>query len=426
MCKNKIKLRRKIVKKYFCIIMLILVLPLSVFSDEGETEEIWWGSYYMPGNFAFSIKGAFESNSELGGAVALYPCAEYLFYKPIIGVISPFDIGAAAVGRFGIQIGGEATGISAGAGLFGTFHLGFKGLEFTFSEYLQGLDLFSNIGVVYDFIAPEGDAAELKLGLGTFSGANYYITESIAVTLGYSSWRGFGGPMIGAVLKLGPGQEVVAKDFSFEKPGFGYMPYIAQFQALYWYAFAIGGYMFDDSSYKEGDGTIWAITSADTKEGEKLLVERALLKINADGTKWWKVKFTDDENEKLVYEFLVDPEHRLLKLRYMDEDAKQVQEYTVDPAKDESWGEVDVLTQEDYAEWVKEKKTIKVKAGKFQTDYIVNEYKDDKAHWIYEWWISTDVPGYMVKYHWKDSDKDELIGELIKITKNNKSEFNSF
>ena len=410
--------------------ILLFLVSFNVSSESTETDSsIWFGSNYMPGNIALSLQAAFEQ-SAAGSALLLYPAGEFIIYKPIIGNVSPVDFGAAVIGRFGLAFADTDLGLTAGAGAFATAHMGFKGLEFPFAEYLARLDYYIKIGPVFDFITPSFDTSDLKLGLGVFTGLNYFLTDNFAISVGYSYWRGYGGGTVGVMLKIGPGQDVTPLDLSYtlEFPvSMVHLPYVSQFQALYWYSFAVGGFMFDDSSYKTGEGTVWAITSSDAEKGEEFLVERALLKILNDGSKWWKVIFTTEEEELAVYEFLVDPEYKLLKLRYRDSDTMEIGEYVTDPAKGDEWslGNVSIITEAEYSEWVKSQKNITVRAGQFDTDYIVHEYKDDDYSWMYEWWVASDVPGVMVKFHW-EADRDEIAGELIEITEGNITELGSY
>jgi hypothetical protein len=99
----------------------------------------------------------------------------------------------------------------------------------------------------------------------------------------------------------------------------------AQFYAIYWYAFAAGGFYFDDSTYEEGDGTVWELTSSDDAEG--LLLEKALLKEESDGSRWWRVAFTSD-GDRYVYEYHIGSDYRFLEMSYKDVSGNQVGSYT--------------------------------------------------------------------------------------------------
>ena len=196
--------------------------------------------------------------------------------------------------------------------------------------------------------------------------------------------------------------------------------YLGQFYALYWYSFYAGGFYFDDSNYKEGQGTIWKLTSQEDPE-DILIMEKALLKVNSDGSKWWKVKYSD-EGEEIVYEFLIDSDYNLIKLRFRDEDTGKIKEYTATEKDIVKYRKEDMqsITDSDYNEWNTGKEKVKTSAGSFTTDHLV--FSEETAG--YEWWVTTKVPGNLVKFSWYD-ESDKVTGVLTKITKNNESELNT-
>jgi len=81
------------------------------------------------------------------------------------------------------------------------------------------------------------------------------------------------------------------------------------------------------------------------------------------------------------------------------------------------------ISESDYMEWDKGIVNIRTDAGSFKANHLL--YTESGADYSYEWWISDTVPGRMVKFQWK-SGEDSMTGELIKISKGNKSELNSF
>ena len=113
----------------------------------------------------------------------------------------------------------------------------------------------------------------------------------------------------------------------------------------------------------------------------------------------------------------------MLKLRFIDEDSDEIKEYVATEDDINAYNSFDMreISKSDYKEWNKGTVEIKTEAGKFTADHIL--YEEDG--FSYNWWISKEVPGEMIKYEWKDSD-ETMTGELINITSGNKSEFGSF
>jgi hypothetical protein len=83
--------------------------------------------------------------------------------------------------------------------------------------------------------------------------------------------------------------------------------YQYQFSTFYGSMWNMGWLGYKDSSYKVGQGTIWEFTSKGGGSGDAMTFERALLKINADSSQWWRFKL-DTGKESTLYEFLVNAE----------------------------------------------------------------------------------------------------------------------
>lgn len=417
------------------IVVVLTVLFALTFTLSSAEKESWWGSYYKPGNFI--IKGAvgYEVSNDIA-ALGVYPEAELMLFKPHFGGLSPMDFGVAARGHIGFGFSDSTldSSIAAGVGVFGTFHFGFRGIGSYFTEYkdspsaffsqLNRFDYFFEIGPVFDFMTYDDRGLA---GLGTTTGVNYYITDNFAVTLEANLWHGFAGGAIGAVYRIGPSPNISKLDIKIESVSIDLSPmymqiYLSQFYSIYWYSFYAGGFYFDDSNYNEGQGTEWRLTSNEDKD--ELIIAKALLKVNDDASGWWKIKYGNG-SDKIIYEFLIDKDYKLLKLRFIDEDSGEVREYTATPEEIESYSTADMreISESDYKEWNKGIVNLQTDAGSFETNHL--QFTESAADYSYEWWISDAVPGRMVKFLWK-STGESMTGELIKITSGNKSELNSF
>jgi hypothetical protein len=285
------------------------------------------------------------------------------------------------------------------------------------------IDYFFGIGPVFDLIVFDDNP---PIGLGTTTGANYFINEHLALTLEANWWNGFRGGALGAAIKIGPSPVVKKLEMDLKTPEYDLKPmymqaYLAQFYSLYWYSFYIGGFYFDDSSYREGQGTRWKITTND--DPDALIIDKSLLKDNTDGSRWWKIIYNSGKDQ-FLYEFLVDKDYNLLKLRFIDDDGA-VQEYSPEPEDLEAYTTTEMreISEADYSRWNTGQVTVRTQAGSFKTDHLV--YTEAEAQHSFEWWISEDVPGGLVKYLWK-SPEDTMTGLLTDITSGNRSELDSF
>ena len=426
-------------KRVVSISIILLIITFTV--SAVEKDEVWWGSNYMPGNVA--IGGTISIESDYWSSLASIPSggyesgfgvagqAELLLYKPVFGAISPVDFGVAAKARTGFFFRNYGSSSSepwfpVGAAVMGTAHFGFKGFDIHFSEFndspinffniLSRFDYFINLGVAFDIL--NGDSSYGPLGLAGATGVNYFVNDNFMVNAGYNLWNGYSGYYVGGSFKIGPSQKT--KDISIDLDILYYQVYLAQFYSVYWYTNYAGGFYFDDSNYKEGQGTEWKLTSSD--DNDELIMKKSLLKLNADGSRWWQVKYIDGSDD-FIYEFLLDKEYNLLKLKFIDEDTGRVREYTANEDDLAVYKTADMRAIDDsqYKEWKTETVKIKTDAGTFTADHIVHPEEDLS----YEWWISSDVPGEMIKYEWKDSE-ETITGELIDITSGNKSELGGF
>jgi len=434
-------------KRVIATSIAFLVLTITLSAADG----VWWGSNYMPGNFVYGGDFSFESDYWVNDYIipsgsyvsgfGLSPQIELMLFKPNIAGVSPMDFGVAIKGRTGIFFRNYGSSVEnpffpVGIAALGTAHFGFKGFNLHFSNFndtptsffgfLSRFDCFMNLGLALDII--KEDSAASSIGFAAATGVNYFVKDNFMLSAGYSYWNGLNGVYIGGSYKIGPSQDVRKVDIKIKKenvdpnPMFGQI-YLSQFYAIYWYSFYTGGFYFDDSNYKEGQGTNWKITSS--KHKDKLLIERDLLKVNPDGSRWWKIKFASDSDE-FVYEFLIDSEYKLLKLRFRDADSGKVSEYITTPEDIKKYSTSEMKKITDFKKYSNGGVSIITDAGTF--DAMELEYFDDAdggTNNNYKWWVVPHIPGQLVKFTWR-SEKETMTGELVKITTGNKSELDSF
>lgn len=190
-----------------------------------------------------------------------------------------------------------------------------------------------------------------------------------------------------------------------------------QFTSMYWSFFGMGGFVITDTGYDVGDGTRWR-TSMYDDDGEtvEVILERALLREDADGTRLWRVVF-EVERTRYEYETLVGPDLGLLELTYRDESGT-ISTYT--PSDPEAWwGQVDLESAEvsDLLEKSTGTERVTVPAGTFRTAAKV-EVRDEEQEALWQWWVADDVPGQLVKFSGSVEGQAVVSGELIEVLSN--------
>ncbi|AFG37308.1 hypothetical protein [Spirochaeta africana] len=407
-----------------------LLIILAVLAGGGnlyaqEEEMGWWGSYYTPGNLTAGLVAGL--GLDYGVSLDLYPNVETKFYKLRPANLFAIDFGIGARGGIHLYTGDDwypgYTGFSAGPYL--SWHLGFRGVEnlgITGLEYLARLDLFSSVGINYQLFMGD-NAPSAGLGLTTFSGLNYFLTDNLALTLSttynrrfttYSGSRRLLRPGIGVLLKLGPKERLAdAPDIAIGAPVYLY------FQAYYLMAMGLSGGFFDEQSFSVGDETTFTFVFSDEDEDDvEFTVVRTLLYRNDDASRmWWRLGFTHDDMEgepgwPHEFEALTNAQHDILRVRYIDPNTNRLTEYRPDdPSR---WRRTYAHTPYDRTrleDYFVRTEQVQVPAGSFTADrhhYAENDYE-------YTFWVAMDVPGLLIKVEGIDIDGQSFIGELQRI-----------
>ncbi len=411
-------------RKKTIVFVVVGLLCFSTFSF-GQGNDVIWGSWNSPGNLLLTARGAFESPSGYSGGLGVYPGAELILYKPRFEDVAPIDFGFGARGHFGIGFDDNLdNNATVGVGGVGTMHIGFRGLDFLDPGILGNLEYFAELGLGFDLIKYDEDDSALRLV--SMTGFTYFFKPALAVSAGYTLWGDISGGFIGFQFKIGPSPKVDTAKIETEIRTSGRIMmtqmYVSQFYAIYWYAFAAGGFYFDDSTYEVGEGTIWSLTSSDGED--EIRLEKALLSRENDGSKWWRVAFSQD-GDRLIYEYQIAPNYQLIKMRFKDVSENKIGEYNFTSEEDDQYAsqEVEPITPDDYKQYSTGTETIKVGAGSFECDVLNYSYTVDSDKWSYTWWASQEVPGSLVKFYWELNNKEDWMqGELVEITTGNKPE----
>jgi hypothetical protein len=390
-------------KKYTLYALAATVTAASLFGQS----EILWGSNYAKGNTVFGAAAAYETGQFYNQkALALYPSAELLLWKPNFGGYAPLDLGLAAEGRLGLPLSKE-TPFVLGAGGGAAIHFGFKGFDFPYAEYLGRLDLFARIGVSFDLIKGVGDDA---LGLIATSGANYFIDDRLMLGLAYTGWgsgySGYDGVSVQVQYRLGKTPVVKGMGDAWQAyqdtvDAVEAIGPVTQFYAFYIYAVYSGGYYWAPESYEPGQGGLWRYT----EDGEDpFFLERVLLDRTAEGDEWWSLTYSDGEGEEYPFEFLLSADKELQVLYYRDDSGRvKMYDFLQEDPEHPYLAQMEEVSYGDLTAMAEGRETVTVPAGTFKDCYLVHDENDEGS---FSWWFSPDkkVNGSLVRFVNTDND----------------------
>jgi hypothetical protein len=214
---------------------------------------------------------------------------------------------------------------------------------------------------------------------------------------------------------------------------------------IYSQVFFAGGYGAGYGDFEEGEGVAWDVTSRDDEGSETIRIERALLKRNADGSAWWLLRYSAEGEDDFLSEALMSEDYDLLTFRYMDPETDRIREWipeqeeaeeeSTDAEETEEMAEVGFY-EGSYGDYIVGTESVKVPAGTYMADhiliediYVAEEEGDESESYEvrYEWWITDEVPGELVKYIWANtSDGTSLSGVLVSNKKGYTTQLSSF
>jgi len=389
---------------FVCLTILLATAAAPVTAQQDNLG--WWGSYYLPGNFTAGIILGASFNQGIN--FDIYPNFERKMFKWRPANLFAVDFGLGLRGLVNLYTGNDLYPghLGLGAGPYGSFHFGFRGfgkLGIPGFEHLERIDVFSTFGANYQLYLGN-NPPNSGIYFSNFSGINYYISDSLALTLSsnyqqrfdaYSSYyrRSFSGS-IGILLRFGPKEQLVAPP----SPTWQY------FQSVYMMSIAYSGGFYDDTTFNIGDEATISYIYTDGHDGRTMetTVVRALLHRSADGKRsWWRLTMDNPELRKnghiypLDFEVLVSDVHDIIQIRYMDVNTRKLQVFNPDDPSAwrrdidfNQWGDQKI------AEYFQRSETIQVAAGTFQADVYLAEDVDGQKITL---WLSNEVPGRLVK-----------------------------
>jgi hypothetical protein len=189
-------------------------------------------------------------------------------------------------------------------------------------------------------------------------------------------------------------------------------------QAIFSFAFAAGGFWISGADYKEGEYTVfeWNI-----EDDEPVTMEKAFLTELGDGSQWWRVAWSR-EDETTVFEALLDPRgSRVTRLRVRDAEGR-TDEVTL--SGNALYTPPQELDEDEIQSMSKGTVRVDTPAGRFQAKHLVFEMGGSGS---VEWWTTERVPGGVVKYRFLDSDGSPVWdASLVEYGKKAESILGSF
>lgn len=184
------------------------------------------------------------------------------------------------------------------------------------------------------------------------------------------------------------------------------------FSMLYYY----GGYTWQGKAYKPGEFTVWE--GSDLSQGERF--EKAFLKKEADGKEWWRVRSSKrDGSEEAIVEALFSLADK--------SGTQQIVRMRAQFPGQEGLSEVPI-TEENRGQWVLRPsarltaeslkgatvgiETVKVPAGTFKARHV--RYAQGSGS--FDWWLSDDVPGGVVKYSVTSDDDGRVETGVMQLS----------
>jgi hypothetical protein len=402
-------------KRTLRILMLALTMVILFAVSLPAQENQLVRGHYQPGNIQF---GGDIGLQFAGGDLVLagYPQAEFMLlkFRPL-GLFS-MDVGAQVFGRLQLGLGAVAPGLGLGAGGMATLHIGLNGLNAPGLEMFQPIDIVSSFGAGFDI-------SQGRLVFAAEVGFQYFLSPGLAARLMYRNFGSSSEATVGLVIKLGPAEEGEVADIGASVravsegieaiEGTSVMLQFSVFNAMslgYW------GYSWVDLDPSSDDGSVWRIRDA---EGNEFLITRSRLSEENGGT-WNKLVYESD-GERILFEYFLDPLYELLELRYLFPDGEpgvyypQPGEYQAPPELvTDAAGEfgLDYLGEE----------LVRVPAGNFTADH----YRGTEDGANYDFWLSNQVPGSMVKYEFNSGDGNAVVGELYEIIRQAEGELGDY
>lgn len=184
---------------------------------------------------------------------------------------------------------------------------------------------------------------------------------------------------------------------------------VAEFSILFSIYFPLSGILKEDHQYDIASGTRWQVESAELME--TVYFERALLNEDDEGKSWWYFKVEGSGFER-EFEFLLDPDWKLIEMRYRHGDLVKSYFPSVEEGNDLSGGALP------YSEYKVGRESIETESGSFSADHITTESS--------EHWMSSRVTGHFVRTVQMDGEEIILTATLVEEKEDYRTVYESY
>jgi len=200
------------------------------------------------------------------------------------------------------------------------------------------------------------------------------------------------------------------------------------FQLVFAQVYYVGGfaYLGDWSDLQDGEGALWTYRSIDESgDQEEFRTERARLLTLPDDSVWWYLGWTREE-EVWEFEVLLDIAGPRRVIRYYNPETERNEQTVFEPGEGEGAYPPSVYGP-NWQDSILGTESVRVGAGTFEADRVGWVYEDPETDekLSYQWWVSEDAPGGVVKFVWDDGE-GRLEGELTGLSSNYRTRFDSF
>lgn len=211
------------------------------------------------------------------------------------------------------------------------------------------------------------------------------------------------------------------------------------YQLAYTQAFMMGGYGVGLEDFDEGQGATWQIETVHAEESYSYLAERALLKVNDDGSSWWYLRYQPEGDDAMEYEIKLTEAQDPLEMYMKNPESGEVEHYEFDPNNSELEESEQQLKEDgfntqhyDIENWESYKEGSEmVRVGTHNYNATILSYQGSEEEGDEDvearWWLAEDVPGELLKYEMNDrSDGSRTTGTMTDLRNNYSSKFGSF
>lgn len=213
------------------------------------------------------------------------------------------------------------------------------------------------------------------------------------------------------------------------------------YQLAYSQAFLVGGFGAGLEDFTEGEGSTWRIESGDRSERYSYTTERALLKLNEDGSSWWYLRYQPEDDDAIEYEIKMTQYLDPMEMYFRDPETGEVDHHVFevhergdqyDEGEDELEGEGFMTNRyylEDWEEYRERNESVRVGTRSFDAAVLLYRGSEEGGDEDVEvrWWVTEDVPGQLLRYEMRDrKEGNRASGEMIELRSGYTAKFASF